>query len=430
MSRFQDLLGDRRFFIAFIAAVSLIFLVGTFIFVQSDDIMNYYRQVQQILSGHMPYSDMQFEYPPFAIVFFVIPGLVSWDISSYRAAFAVLVYIALFFLIYYSYKIADKCSMERWKVNLLIILLVVVGSFFIVSKYDIFPATMIIISLWLYMEKKYTLAFIVMALACMTKVYPAIFLIAMLIPFSVRREWKGFFLGLFIFAAVCVIVELPFLINDPSTAFAYLSYHSDRGLQIEAVVSSFIMVPSLFIPSDISIINNYGSHNLTGVLPDSIAPYMNMIMAASLLIFAFVMMYRINRSERAKENAFSIVGAMCLAMTLIFILFSKVYSAQYIIWIIPLMLFVLLPFIGKVHKRELTLLLVPFLIFTVLSYICYVPLSQYNAVAVLFTMAKNIFHIILTMEVLHLLMYETRPDDMTDAEEHGMLERFFRKSPE
>jgi len=430
MSAVQRWMENNRVFTVLMGVIPFVFLVATYISNEPDDIVNYYNQATQILSGRMPYSDVPFEYPPFAMVFFILPALVSWDIGSYRAAYAVMVYIALFFLVYYSYKVADRCQMEMWKVNLLMVTFVLVGMAFVVARYDVFPVVMITISLWLYLDKRYKLAFAVMALACMTKVYPGVLLIPMLVPFLMRREWRNFFTGFLVFALVCLIVELPFIINDPSTAFAYLTYHSDRGLQVEAVVSSFLMTAALIVPTDISIVHNYGSHNLVGALPDAIAPFMNIIMVAALLLFVLVIMYRLSKSERARENPFPIVGVMCLAMVMIFIMFSKVYSAQYILWIIPLVLFAILPSIGLEHRKELTMLFAPFCVFTVLGSVSYMLLVEFSGIAVLFELVKNVLHIILTLEVVHLCLYETRPDEKTDMQERSLFGCLRRKSAE
>ena len=400
------LMEDERVFAVLMAFICALVLISVQITDSWYDVDNYYDQISQILAGHMPYSDVMFEYPPFAAIFMIIPALFTWDRESYHFAFAILVYIFLILGVYFLRKISDEYIGSRWQANLFVILLVGVCTHFIICRYDVFPAVMVVISLWFYFRKKYVPAFLIMSLAAMTKLYPVLFLVPMAMPFLVQKDWKRFITAIVVSGAACLLTELPFILNDPSTAFAWMSYHSDRGLQVEAFISSFILLGSLFVQSDITLVHNYGSYNLEGALPDMIAPYMNIVMVAAVGLFILAMLVKMWKSKDSVRDMDAQCAVFCLALVLIFILFSKVYSAQYVIWIVLLLPFTQLASLEENHRLEAMVLMVPFLIATFLAYSMMVYLIEMNPGAIVLQVIKNVMHLILTIAVMHFCWCE------------------------
>jgi hypothetical protein len=373
------------------------------------DLANYYRNTEEILSGKMPYSEAVFEYPPLSLIFMMVPRLLSWDVTSFHYMFTAQSLIFILIGAAVIYKISDEFIGDRGRGGLILLCLLIFGTHFLIARNDIYPAVIALIGIWLYLKKKFIPAFVIVSLAAMTKLYPAIFLIAMVIPFLIEKKWKTAITVTAVSLLVCLIVELPFLITDPSTAFAYLSYHSDRGIQIESVASGFIMLCELIVPTDVTWVFSYGSDNIVGTIPDMLAPLMNPLLAVSLIVFVGVMFIRIMKSEEARKNVLPIAALMSLTMILLFIVFSKVYSAQYYIWIVGILIFSQLNCFDRAHRDEILKLLIPFGIFTFLSYTGYVifDVRTFNAVAVILVVLKNVFTILLTWELIHLCLCET-----------------------
>lgn len=402
------LLEDQRVYILLMAFFSALVLIGTALFNMWGDLDHYYDNAGDVLSGLMPYSEAKFEYPPLSLVFMLIPRVLTWDLESFHYGCAILTYVFLAIGSYFLVRIADERIGCRWQTHLIMILVVLFGSYFVIARNDVYPTVMAIIAFWLYLKDRHVLAFIVMALAAMTKMYPAIFLLPMLMPFLMRREWKKSFVCLIAAVVTCLLVELPFLITDPSTAFAYLTYHSDRGIQLESVASGFFMVYNLIVPGDLSVVFSYGSDNLVGVGPDTLAPLMNPIMAVVLLVFVFAVFSRAFRNERTCRDIGPLVCLVSVAMLLLFVAFSKVYSAQYLIWIVMLLPLTQMSCFNEVYRREVLILLIPFGIFSVFSYIAYMQLGlmHLNTIPILMTFMKNIFHILLTLELVSMCWHE------------------------
>lgn len=186
---FKSILEDRRFFIIVMTAVSLWVLWSTAKGDMWGDLDHYYKNAGDVLSGLMPYSGMAFEYPPLSLVFMLIPRVLTWDLESFHYGCAVLTHVFIVIGSYFLIRIADERIGCRWQTHLILILLVVFGGYFVIARNDIYPTVFAIIAFWLYLRDRHVLAFAVMAVATMTKMYPAIFLIPMMIPFVLRGHW-------------------------------------------------------------------------------------------------------------------------------------------------------------------------------------------------------------------------------------------------
>lgn len=90
------------------------------------------------------------------------------------------------------------------------------------------------------MKKEHTWAFILLALAAMTKLYPLILVPILLIPFITDRDWKGLFRNAFVFVVtIGAIAAVCFAIN-PDLILGFLKYHMDRPLEVGCVAATLI----------------------------------------------------------------------------------------------------------------------------------------------------------------------------------------------
>jgi hypothetical protein len=249
-----------------------------------------------------------------------------------------------------------------------------------------------------------------MAVAGMTKLYPMLFLVPMMLPFLMRLDWRMMVKGVVIVGAVALLSELPFLIADPSTALDYLLYHSDRGLQVESIASSIIMMMSLFTDMGISVVFNYGSDNLTGALPDSIAPYMNLVMMAVLVLFMLAVLF-VYRKADLKGREGSVLAVLCLVLIMIFVTFSKVYSTQYIVWVVTLIPFAFMSCLSRIHRKEIWILTLVYILFSMFSLLGYMDLIKLEPYAIVLSFLKNVSFVVLMAEVAHLFWFELMRKD-------------------
>lgn len=384
------------------------------------DLNHYYENAGDVLEGKFPYSDSKFEYPPFSLIFMIIPRILSWDVTSYYYACTIFTYVFFTIGLIFLIKILDKYKADRNYAFAISILILIFGNYFVIARNDVYPTVMVIISFWYYANKRYCLSFSIMAIAAMTKIFPILFIPILLVPFFIKSEWKDFFKYGLISVAVCLLIELPFIINDPQTSFDYLIYHSNRGIQIESVASGLLMVyNNYFSPGCVHVIFNYGSDNLAGPLSEFIAPLMDYLLAFVLVLFVMWMLIRIKKNKiYTDENKLNcIIALMIESILFTFITFSKVYSAQYLIWISLLLPFAMFSCFEMKYRMILLLLYVPLGLFSMINGYTYLNLglTSLNDLPVLIVFFKNLFHVGINCVLIYMCYMVSKSNSKTEA---------------
>ena len=409
-------LESKSVYLLLAAVLSLLVLLYTIGHNAWGDLDHYYDNAGDVLNGLMPYSESKFEYPPLSLVFMLIPRILSWNLESFYFVCAIQTYIFLIIAAVVLDRMSDEIVGTRWQARLIMLCAIVFCSYFMIARNDVYPTVIALMAIRLFQKDRPVLSAGVLAIAAMTKLYPAIFLLPMLAVLAYRRDWKSIWQSIFVASAVCIAVELPFLIADPSSAFAYLSYHSDRGIQVESVAATFFLLWNKIFPGELEVVFNYGSDNLMGPGPDGLSPYMNLILGVALAILVVAMCSRFFKEYPDHDRSNALFGAMCVATLMLFILFSKVYSAQYLIWI---MLLLPLTQASCFDDRRRSLILWTMLFFGFFTLESYTQYSLHlmfdmdDIVVAMFSM-KNLFHIILTIEILQLCWMEIKPSHPTD----------------
>jgi hypothetical protein len=106
------------------------------------------------------------------------------------------------------------------------------------------------------------------------------------------------------------------------------AYHADRGLQVESLAASVLMKLSLID----RIGFGYGAFEVRGRGVE-LASSLSLPVTGALLLITVLMMYREYRLGRLGVDRFPRYAA---ALTLAYMLGSKVLSPQYMLWLLPL----------------------------------------------------------------------------------------------
>lgn len=375
--------------------------------------------------GKIPYKDYTFEYPPFTLIIFLIPRLFSTNLDSFHYAFALLAIISYFAM---SYLLLDLCRNDRKTYYTVAFLLIIIPLFaikFIVTRNDIFAAVLVVIAYWLFKKDHRYLAYVLIALAAMIKIYPIFFVIGFATYYISKKDWKNLINCIATIGVVCAICELPFLILDPYSAFGYLSYHSERGIQIESVVASFMYAAYFMGHTDLHYDEFYGSDNMWGDLPNLVAPHMNQLMFIVIAAFSLFILYILYVHNKSKGHIDAEYCAYLVStiVILLFIIFSKVYSAQYMIWI--LLLIPILIMHSKSDKERLFFVILTCIFGTFSAYAAY----YYTSLEIYLWFAeleaiKNALTVALLAFTVYLLYGHTKSSD--DARSFKRLHSFHK----
>jgi len=301
--------------------------------IQYSPVGLYFDYASKVLHGSLPYRDFSFEYPPFALVFFVLPKLVSstWQVFAvfYQIEVVIFDIIGLFLL----YLIARRMDQAPWKLLTAYTVAILAIGPITGQQYDIFPAVLTLAAIYFFWRDKTALAWVFLALGTTTKIYPAVVAPIFLVYYLRNRDYRRIWTGIISFGAVCLLILLPFLITGPSNLLSLYDYHADRGVQLESTYASFLELADKLGLAHISTQFTFGSWNLTGaaanVLANASTPLLGLLLLA--------MYWLVYRQADTRKIDIASVAAFSLLAILITLITSKILSPQYLIWLVALL---------------------------------------------------------------------------------------------
>jgi len=377
--------------------LTLFILIHAFIFgylfhfylTTNTDVSLYFADASKLLSGLLPYRDFTLEYPPFALIFFGLPRIITSSYTQYARIFLyeVLVFDIIGLLLIFD--IVRRLGEIPWKSLLIYTLCVLAVGPIIIQTFDIFPAVMTLAAIYFFWRGKHKTSWAMLALGTMTQIYPAVIAPIFLLIYFRNRQFKQIRDGLIIFLSVCLITLLPFIILGSSSILSLISYHSQRGLQIESTYSAIILALTKIGFGTVAVEHSFGSWNIISPTATVLAKLSIYIMASSLLIVYWF----IYRQVKLGKSQFSYLGAYALLTLVTTIATSKVFSPQYLIWLVPI--------IPILCGRWRTLILATFIMVGGLTYyifpLHYSELLQFQPTTVAILLGRDVLFIFLAV---------------------------------
>ncbi len=290
------------------------------------------------------YRSFPLEYPPFSLVFFSIPLLVP--LLSYPLKFALVMGIAAAFIFWVLLKYGPRGSAAVFAAYLLI---GAVATAF--ARFDLIPGGMTLVCLVLAERKRWTLAYIALALGVLTKLYPVT--LFPLLFLAEQRDYQSFYFSqarltirtfprefwrilqgmrgwrlknVLIAAGVLALVTALFgSLNFKGAVLSSPAYLYLRPFHVESVGAVILWLASMVgVPVDWQI--SFGSLNIVSPISDIIAQGAVILLYLGY-IYVLIMLW---------EGKMDLVQAS-IATLLVVIATGKVFSPQYLIWLIPLL---------------------------------------------------------------------------------------------
>jgi len=284
------------------------------------------------------------EYPPLSLVPFSLALLVP--LAYFQFAFALLMsFISV--VIYW--------SLLRYGPRgaaLIFALYIFIGAIAVAQiRYDLLPALLTLLCVIAAERKRWTAAYIALAFGVLLKLYPLLILPALFIAEQQAREcfyvpprsltlaalprhiwstlcgvtrwyWKNCFIFLIILLGVTGIFAL---FNFQGAVVSQLSYFVQRPIQVEATGSTLLWIANRLGVSW-QIVYTFGSLNIISGLA-------NVVTRAETLLFGLGCLYVVWLQWRKQVD----ITQAAIALLLLFITTGKVFSPQYLIWLIPLL---------------------------------------------------------------------------------------------
>jgi hypothetical protein len=287
----------------------------------------------RIERGQVPYRDFAVEYPPGALPVFVAPSLVvgKKQFKPYTRLFEGLMGIcgALAVAAVAFVLVRDGAGPRRLTAALLVATLgaLALGPV-VLSRFDLWPAALAALSLAALVARRNLLAFALVGLAFAAKIYPGV-LVPLMLAYVWRRDGRRSALACGgAFAAVALLVFVPFLALSPHGLWNSVSGQASRPLQIESLGAAVLLGAHQVAHMQLILWPSHGSDNLFGSTPDRLATTQSilqvLVLAALWIAFA--------RGPATSERLFRYAAASVCA----FIALGKVLSPQYLVWLLPI----------------------------------------------------------------------------------------------
>jgi len=300
---------------------------------RGTDLDFYFGYVQRAASGEVPYRDFAVEYPPAAWLLMRAPGTTDWVSYVHRFAWiatALEVAAFAFFL-----AIAWQLSPRRfWLVAATYVVTTTLLREFLPTRLDGGLLFLLMLWAWLTVASGQAgltttrgLAYGVLGLATSYKLAPVVML-----PFALAhdsRRTRGGEIWILLLA-FCVGAAVPFMLLWPSSgaaSFGFLTYHLERGLEIESVWATLLW-PARWFGQPLSAAHVENTIELIGPAAGTLAQ-----LSAAVALGATVWGLAAERARPWRGSAV-IVGTLGLA---VFVVLSKVLSPQYFVWMLPLL---------------------------------------------------------------------------------------------
>jgi Predicted integral membrane protein len=153
------------------------------------------------------------------------------------------------------------------------------------NTYDLFPAALTVGALAAVLRRRELLGFGLLGLAVTSKLYPLV-----IVPLAAIYVWqvagRSRTLRAFgVFAAVAVLVVLPFAILSPGGLWDSFHSQSARGLQIESLGASILLAGDqlgLYAATVVHGATGAATRDLAGPLPDALATITTLLQAAAV----------------------------------------------------------------------------------------------------------------------------------------------------
>jgi Glycosyltransferase family 87 len=276
----------------------------------------YERYGDAVVQGKVPYRDFKPEYPPLSLPTFVLPSLVAgrhhkaeygvwFDREMAVCAVLVLLGVALI-------------TTRPTALGLVAVAPVLLGPV-VLSRFDYWPTALAVLALAAYLRKRLTTAAVLLGAAIGAKLWPAA-----IAPVLFLHLWRtrgprvaALFAGGVV--AVTAAIFLPFAIIAPEGIRYSLHRQFGRPIQIESLGGAVLIWIHRFFHTTINVKSSFGSQNIDGF------GYHAMTIATTvLMLVALVIVWWTARG----------VVAGCAAAVAAFLAFGKVFSPQFMIWLV------------------------------------------------------------------------------------------------
>ena len=300
---------------------------------QIVDTPTYKSYGDAIVAGQVPYRDFRLEYPPGALLPFLAPELTArrTSLDAYGHAFERWMAGAGVLLTLLAAAALAALRAPPLRATLALALIAVspllLGSV-LLTRFDLWPAALTAGALAALLAGRNEIGAVVLGAAIATKLYPAV-----LVPLGVAWVWRledrrRAFAWTTLVVATCAAVFLPFAAVAPGGVGHSFGTQLSRPLQIESLGAAILIALHHAAGLAITVGSDHGSQNIESAGAHAAAVVTTVLGALALCAVWLAFARGPARAER--------LAAAAAASVATFMAFGKVFSPQFMIWLVPL----------------------------------------------------------------------------------------------
>lgn len=334
------------------------------------DVLEYQQYAQSFWWGQPRFQALPREYPPLSLLLFSVTLFAGH--GDPRTIFGACIGV-LFLLGYLAFSRFSGRGRALWFAGYLL-----VGTQgILLARYDLAPALLTLGALWATQRHRFGWAYLLLIIGVLLKLYPIVLVPVVLtehvwalsldmprtlganrrLPLSQvlhRLVWPAAYKLLPGVALLAAGIALPLLRSHD--ALTTLTYMYSRPIQVESFQATLLWLRMVFgVP--LHVTNTFGSDNWVG--DGAFASALAMLSTLVLVSGCLVVYWRLARRRISVGRAF----LLCICIVLVT---SKVFSTQYLIWVLPL--------VAEVEGASLVWILICLLTF--LDYPLLYPFNQ------------------------------------------------------
>jgi hypothetical protein len=318
----------HRFAVGYgVIALTSLFLIPSFNAGVQGDLALYHGIARDLLNGELPYRDRILEYPPYAIPIFSLPRIFGGD--GYFLAFMGMAFLAdaIIKMLLLVIGLRRSTTARGLLPVLSYSLAVPFIHFFYLQRYDVWPALICLLALWLFSSRRPLLCGLAIAVGIGAKVYPAVF-VPPLFALAVRQgKGRRFVAGLV--AGLLPVVLLSLVL--PWWRFA--QFQGARGLQCESFYASLLWFGSLLGLPGVTWASARAWQEVQGPSALAVLPWARALSVAMVCASTALATWA---AARVETLSVSKTARLLLLPLLAFVIFNVVLSPQFMIWLLPL----------------------------------------------------------------------------------------------
>lgn len=293
---------------------------GVRLFRDQRELVDIYFERSRFISSHTaPYAARQ-EYPLLGLAYLSIPRLVTHDTDTFQRVFIVQNLVVALIALACLSACARKLGRSPWVVMMMAL---PAAAYFTFNRFDIFPVALTLASILALLNGRFRTACVLLGVSFFVKWYPILFLPIVIAYWRNRVSvdvWKRQRLTIFLLIGGGSIALMAVMVAvwGVGSLFPFV-YQMQRPIEYGTVFVTFVIELLRQLPS--------GTHG-TVVQVWAQVLFLMQLFVPALFLFHPRLIQRYLRDDRDALR-------WMLIILLLFLLFSKVYSPQFILWVLP-----------------------------------------------------------------------------------------------